>query len=223
MLKQAAMEHDLEVRRWRQKLAGDTPSIPVTGMSVMSKAVPKAPAPKKPGVSAVMSNELLRERLRKALRGNSAGAKKVLDKSGSQKEARGGHPVNIAFARMLRPGLFPGLDPDGPRVKVMYNGETEHPMAKFFGEAVDYNTRNYLRSKTAFETPDPEKSKLGPVKSTQYEDIQPEKKVDLAPSEEERIPSMPWVPTVETPTETVPKEKDNEKEASAISWWFEQL
>jgi len=29
---------------------------------------------------------------------------------GLDKEARGGHPANIALARMVRPGIFPGLD-----------------------------------------------------------------------------------------------------------------
>ena len=76
--------------------------------------------------------------------------KKKKEASYNNKEARAGHPANVALARALSPGILPGMNPGGSKVHVSHNGDFNHDIASFIEEGVDPGTRAYLRGeKTA--------------------------------------------------------------------------
>jgi hypothetical protein len=62
-----------------------------------------------------------------------------------EKEARAGHPANVALARALSPGILPGMNPGGSKVHVSHNGDFNHDIAGFIEEGVDPETQAYLR------------------------------------------------------------------------------
>ena len=65
---------------------------------------------------------------------------------GMDKTARGGHPANIAFARAMRPGLFPGLDEGGSRIRMEPSGASKQDaMASFFEDSINPDTQAYYR------------------------------------------------------------------------------
>jgi hypothetical protein len=73
-----------------------------------------------------------------------------------EKEARAGHPANVALARALSPGILPGLNPGGSKVHASHNGDFNHDIAAFMEEGVDPGTRAYLRGeKTAVKAGPP--------------------------------------------------------------------
>ena len=81
------------------------------------------------------------------------------------KEARAGHPANVALARALSPGILPGLNPGGSKVHVSHNGDFNHDIAGFIEGGVDPGTLSYLRGDTG------EKTAAPAVKRTSLSDI----------------------------------------------------
>ena len=83
--------------------------------------------------------------------GDSHSKKKKKKKGASyNKEARAGHPANVALARALSPGILPGMNSGGSKVHVSHNGDFNHDIAGFIEGGVDPGTLSYLRGdKTA--------------------------------------------------------------------------
>jgi hypothetical protein len=103
-----------------------------------------------------------------------------------EKEARAGHPANVALARALSPGILPGLNPGGSKVHASHNGDFNHDIAAFIEEGVDPGTRAYLRGeKTAVAGKQDKKKKTSP---------DPPEKPDLeVPDSSDRSSSNPGV------------------------------
>jgi len=85
--------------------------------------------------------------------------------TGYEKEARAGHPANVALARAMSPGILPGLNPGGSKVHVSHNGDFNHDIAGFIEGGVDPGTLSYLRGDTG------EKTAAPAVKRTSLSDI----------------------------------------------------
>ena len=83
--------------------------------------------------------------------------------AGYEKEARAGHPANVALARALSPGILPGMNSGGSKVHVSHNGDFNHDIAGFIEERVDQGTQDYLGGyqgdKTAAPAPATEQPK----------------------------------------------------------------
>ena len=63
---------------------------------------------------------------------------------GLLKEARAGHPNNVAFAKALQPGLLPGID--GTRMRFIHQGDPiiGQKLAAMFRAGTDPDTLEYL-------------------------------------------------------------------------------
>lgn len=63
---------------------------------------------------------------------------------GLLKEARAGHPNNVAFCKMLQPGLLPGMD--GPQIRFIHQGNplVGQKLAAMFRSGTDPDTLEYL-------------------------------------------------------------------------------
>ena len=64
--------------------------------------------------------------------------------TGMIKEARAGHPNNVAFCKMLQPGLLPGMD--GPQIRFIHQGNplVGQKLAAMFRAGMDPDTLEYL-------------------------------------------------------------------------------
>jgi hypothetical protein len=192
--KQAAMEHDFQVKRWKLKMAQDYTAVP----PAQTPPAKQMPLPKQMNPMKQRQPSLMQE-LDKA--------KDDADHNPMGKEARGGHPANIAFARMMRPGLFPGLDADRG-VKVSVNGDFNSPMGDFFRSRIDPGTLEYLYGQEKLAEVHGKDGPSHIVESTQDTDIE---------SDGEAI----GVAIKKQEIETKPKMEGNEKEASSQVWWFD--
>ncbi len=81
---------------------------------------------------------------------------KKKEASYNNKEARAGHPANVALARALSPGILPGMNSGGSKVHVSHNGDFNHDIASFIEEGVDPGTQAYLRGDQGEKTAAPE-------------------------------------------------------------------
>ena len=84
-----------------------------------------------------------------------------------EKEARAGHPANVALARALSPGILPGMNSGGSKVHVSHNGDFNHDISSFIEEGVDPGTQAYLRGTAGEKTAAPEQ----PPSSRRLSDI----------------------------------------------------
>jgi len=115
---------------------------------------------------------------------------------GYQKTARCGHPNNVAFARSLRPGMFPGMD-ENRGMRFRFTGDFSEEAKQGFENAfkMDPSTRDYLygQQKRAEElSPD--------LHQTQHEDLKQDGQELGIAIKEQKIT-------------TDPKMEGNEKEA----------
>jgi hypothetical protein len=118
--------------------------------------------------------------------------------AGYEKEARAGHPANVALARAMSPGILPGLNPGGSKVHVSHNGDFNHDIAGFIEGGVDPGTLSYLRGDTG------EKTAAPAVKRTSLSDILRKAvsaQVDKSVSKSLRSrPLVPLKPSTTTPS-----------------------
>jgi len=85
--------------------------------------------------------------------------------AGYEKEARAGHPANVALARALSPGILPGMNSGGSKVHASHNGDFNHDIASFIEEGVDPGTQAYLRGEKTAVKRGPDRSGKPPAPS----------------------------------------------------------
>lgn len=226
--KQAAVQHEFEVRKWKNKFAGLAQAVGAApGQLPPTKQLPPPDQmhpvtqrqPDKPGKSSLMSeigkakdtrpptyDLSSKDQKPGAVAPNSHKVASMGYIDGYQKEARAGHPANIAFARMLRPGMFPGMD-ENRGMKFRFSGDFNEAAQRSFEDSfrMHPDTQEYLYGN--------QKKADGPahiVESTQDTDIEQDGEAHGVAIKEQEI-------------ETEPKMEGNEKTASASGWWFEYI
>lgn len=233
MQKQAELEHDFEVRKWKHKFATLAGSLgaapgqlpPPAQFPPMDQRIPPTQQqPQKPGKAPSLLSEMDQASEEKPTydfsKGSSTSRKpaavapnshKVASlgyADGYQKTARGGHPNNVAFARMLRPGMFPGLD-ENRGMKFTFSGNYNEASQKAFEDSFQMHpdTHEYLygtQKRAATNGP------AHVVESTQEAEIEQDGEAHGVAIKEQEI-------------ETEPKMEGNEKTASTREWWFNHI